>query len=114
MAAGEDLRWLRASWLESRRRCCLRFLELDLSLESDLTLPRLLEFFQGGGVIFPEGDTGLSLETSCRTARCTMSRTDCSSTVNSVSICSVLFASLEVLLMFSATRLEAHVAAHSK
>ena len=85
MAAGEDLRWLRASWLESRQRCCFGFLELDLSLESDLPLPRLLEFFRGGGVNFPEGDTGLSLETSCRTARCTMSRTDYSKQTNLLS-----------------------------
>ena len=106
--AVEELRWLWASWLESRWRCCFRFLELGLSF------PWLLEFLWGGGVPFTDGETGLSLETSCRMAHCTMSRTDCSLTANSVSICSFLLVFLAVLIKFSATRLEACVVAHSK
>ena len=63
---------------------------LFLIFELGLSFPRLLEFLRGGGVPFTDGETGLSLETSCRMARCTMLRTDCSLTANSLSICSFL------------------------
>ena len=86
----------------------------DFSLKLASSLPRRLDLFHGSCFVLPVEETELSLGTFFCTARLTISRIDCSSGLNSVSIFSVRFASLVTFLIVSDTRFEARVAAHSK